>query len=240
METHGNPELSLEIGKCNDYPEREYTQASGSGGCLNNWLSKFIVSSFTHIAKGDTMNRKKIPEYNIWKGMRARCNSSCNKNVGSYQSVGIVVCERWNDFNLFLSDMGSRPSSKHSIDRIDNSKGYSPENCRWATQDVQCKNRGSFNKIFIYNGEAKVLKDWAKHFNIKYTTLYQRIYREGLNFEEAISKRNNKLGSFELNGVIKTLKEWSSDYNMPYKTVTDRVCGKKWSLIDALSKPIKR
>ena len=44
METHGNPELSLEIGKCNDYPEREYTQASGSGGCLNNWLSKFIVS----------------------------------------------------------------------------------------------------------------------------------------------------------------------------------------------------
>ena len=103
-------------------------------------------------------NRKEIPEYHTWKNMRARCNAPCNKENGNYQKNNIIVCERWNDFEKFYEDMGPRPSDKHSIDRIDNSKDYFPENCRWTNQTVQCSNRGDFNKIFIHNeiGRAHV------------------------------------------------------------------------------------
>lgn len=55
--------------------------------------------------------------------------------------------------------MGPKPTSNHSLDRIDNLGDYTPDNCRWATQSIQTKNRGSFNRIYTYQGKAKVLKD---------------------------------------------------------------------------------
>lgn len=125
--------------------------------------------------------------YRAWKAMKARCYAPCNINDGSYQKLGIKVCDRWiNSFDNFMDDMGKAPSSKHSLDRIENDKEYSPSNCRWALQDVQCKNRGSFNRNFSYNGEVKVLKDWAKYFDVKYTTLRHRILVQGMSFEEAL------------------------------------------------------
>ncbi len=127
-------------------------------------------------------------EYRAWKAMKARCYAPCNKDMGKYQALNIQVCNRWlNSFDNFMDDMGECPSKNHSLDRIDPSKNYSPENCRWTTWKTQSSNRGSFNKIFEYNGEIKILKDWARIFNIKYTTLYQRIYRSNMTFEQAIN-----------------------------------------------------
>lgn len=80
------------------------------------------------------------PEYNSWAGMRQRCNNPSNKDYGRYGGRGITVCERWNDFVLFLKDMGERPTTKHTIDRVDNDKGYSPKNCRWSTKKEQTHN----------------------------------------------------------------------------------------------------
>ena len=188
--------------------------------------------------KEANMRRKEVPEYNIWKGMRARCSSPCNAKTGNYQSNGISVCERWNDFRLFLDDMGNRPSEKHSIDRIDNSKGYSPENCRWATQSEQCKNRGSFNKIFTYDGKTMVLKDWARYFGIKYTTLFQRIYRKGLSFEEAISFSHDNNLYFDFRGKKLSLVELCKKYNIKHRVVYDRL-RRGWDLERALTEKIK-
>lgn len=81
------------------------------------------------------------PEYHVWQAMRRRCR---NKNCEDYQyygARGIDVCDRWNSFALFYADMGSRPSSGHSIDRIDVNKGYLPDNCRWATALEQRHNQ---------------------------------------------------------------------------------------------------
>lgn len=179
------------------------------------------------------MNKKTIKEYRAWKAMKARCNAPSAKK-GTYENI--EVCKRWKDsYDNFLEDMGKAPSKNHSLDRIDNSKGYMPENCRWATQDEQCKNRGSFNKVFVYNNKSMVLKDWAKHFNIKYTTLYNRIYRSGYTFEEAISFLKTRTYK-NFNG---TLKEIVSKFsNVKYQNVVDRL-HKGWTLERALTTPVK-
>jgi hypothetical protein len=78
--------------------------------------------------------------YNIWSDMIARCERVTHQRYSSYGGRGIAVCERWRDFANFYADMGDRPEGR-SLDRINNDRGYSPENCRWATPSQQMKNR---------------------------------------------------------------------------------------------------
>jgi hypothetical protein len=103
---------------------------------------------------GRVWNR--IPEYYSWTHMRQRCNNPKNARFNYYGARGITICERWNDFAVFLSDMGRKPTPKHSLDRIDVNGNYEPSNCRWATQDVQMQNtrRTSLS-------EDKVREIWA-------------------------------------------------------------------------------
>lgn len=116
-------------------------------------------------------------EHNIWKTMKQRCY---NQNLASYKRYGargIVMDNLWkNSFSNFIKDMGYRPSSKHSIERIDNNKGYSKSNCKWATMKEQCGNRR--NSVFItLNGETKRMSEWCEYFCIKLSTVYSRINR---------------------------------------------------------------
>lgn len=79
--------------------------------------------------------------YSIWCGIKRRCRSKNCKAYNHYGALGIDVCEKWFDsFVAFYEDMGPKPSPKHSIDRIDTSKGYYKENCRWATPVEQSAN----------------------------------------------------------------------------------------------------
>lgn len=131
------------------------------------------------------MNKKTMKEYRIWRGMKARCYAP-SSTKGYYKQFGIKVCDRWlHDFDAFLSDMGRIPSDEYSIERIDVRGDYCPENCKWIPMRDQPKNRSS-SRFFTYNGMTKCLKDWARYFGIKYTTLYQRIVRNNKPFEIAI------------------------------------------------------
>lgn len=87
-------------------------------------------------------NETRSAEYNIWHHMRRRCSNPKDKRWAQYGGRGISVCERWlQSYNNFLADMGRRPSTTHSIDRIDPDGNYEPTNCRWALPIVQVNNR---------------------------------------------------------------------------------------------------
>jgi hypothetical protein len=108
--------------------------------------------------------------------MKSRCFNQNTPEWKSYGGRGIGVCERWLKFGNFLADMGERPTA-HSIDRIDNNSGYTPENCRWATRVQQANNKRS-NINIAYQGVTKSLGQWAARLGINYGTLWTR-YRAG-------------------------------------------------------------
>lgn len=97
-------------------------------------------------------NNKKTPEYRAWYSMKTRCYNSNIKRYADYGGRGIRVCERWlSSYENFLEDMGRKPSSQHSLDRIDNNLNYEPSNCRWATHSEQNNNKRQYKKRNKFN-----------------------------------------------------------------------------------------
>lgn len=125
------------------------------------------------------------PEYSVWVAMIQRCTNPNNKEFENYGDRGISVCERWvNSFSNFIKDMGERPTHRHSIERVDNNTGYSPENCAWATMTEQSKNKRT--TIFCtINGVKKPLVDWAREYCIDPGLIRDR-KRRGWSDEQAV------------------------------------------------------
>lgn len=112
-----------------------------------------------------------------WKGMRKRCCSWNRHNAKNYHDKGIAVCERWTKcYWCFADDMGPRPTPNHTIERIKNEIGYSPENCRWATRTEQNQNQGK-NVILILNGERVVMAEAARRIGGGQKTLAEAVER---------------------------------------------------------------
>ena len=140
-----------------------------------------------------THGMSKTTEYHSWASMVSRCRCNRNTDYHLYGGRGIAVCERWIDsFENFISDMGMKPSKKHSIDRIDNNAGYSKENCRWATPAMQSRNKRN-NRIIEFNGERKVIADWASDLGINFASLLERMEKWPLH--RALTQPKRKVGT---------------------------------------------
>lgn len=121
-----------------------------------------------------THGLSKSATYKIWDGMKQRCTNPKFNGFENYGGRGITVCYRWlNSFENFLSDMGPRPIGM-SIERKDNSLGYSPENCVWATPKEQLNNTRA-NHFIEYDGRTLTLMQWSEKTGIPYRALQKRI-----------------------------------------------------------------
>jgi len=133
----------------------------------------------------DMHGKSSWPECKVWRGMKSRCNDKDNPNFVYYGGRGISVCKSWQrSFENFINDMGRRPSSDYSIDRIDNDGNYEPNNCRWATAAVQANNRRN-SRILTFDGKSLNVKQWAKTTEISYYEILRRL-NEGWPVEQAL------------------------------------------------------
>jgi hypothetical protein len=117
------------------------------------------------------------PLHSIWRKMKLRCYSQKCDHYYLYGGRGITVCGRWlgpDGYQNFERDMGSRPSIKHSIDRIDTNGNYEPLNCKWSTAGEQMRNRRN-NVLITIGDETKCLKDWSLSSRVNSKTLEKRV-----------------------------------------------------------------
>lgn len=112
-----------------------------------------------------------------------------NKDYRYYGGRGIEICDRWNDFWNFVADMGYKPDG-YTLDRIEGDKGYSPENCRWATRKEQTINRSQTIRI-SYNGTEQTILEWSEELGLSEKTIYFR-FRRGWDTDDILTKPQRK------------------------------------------------
>lgn len=120
----------------------------------------------------------KTPEYGVWAGMKGRCRDKNHNQYYDYGGRGIRVCERWQkSFFAFYTDMGPRPTPKHQLDRKDNDKGYTPDNCRWATRREQNFNKRNtvmtlerIEDLACHVAAGGSIRKWSKTHGISHIT----------------------------------------------------------------------
>ena len=124
-----------------------------------------------------THGMSKTSLYKSWQAMKRRCDNPDNLHEKYYKNKGITYCEEWKKFENFRDwALENGWSEGLTIERKDNSKGYNPDNCCWATMSEQARNKTSIHYITI-DGETKNITDWCKEYGIKWTTFYTRLKR---------------------------------------------------------------
>lgn len=198
-----------------------------------------------HTTHGNSSRAGNTPTYDTWKAMNARCASDNPSTHKHYKGRGITVCERWTGpegFKNFLEDMGERPTPVHTLDRKENDKGYYKDNCRWATQQEQQRNKRE-QKLYTHNGKTQCATAWAEELGMIPNVLHERL-RRGWGFEVAISRPvglprgtaptagNKRLLTH--NGRTMTVREWADEMGVRPEVLRGRL-EKGWSVEDTLT-----
>lgn len=143
------------------------------------WTIEYLGRT-TH---GETKTRL----HKIWEAMLTRCEYENHIHYANYGGRGISVCEAWHDYVAFRDwSLQNGYADNLSIDRLDNDKGYAPDNCRWATVKEQQNNKRS-NRLVTWNGATKTITEWSEITGIKKTTIKERL-NHGWSVEDTLTK----------------------------------------------------
>jgi hypothetical protein len=158
-----------------------------SCGCFNREQKRAIC-----VERNTTHGMSDTPVYHVWVNMLTRCYNKSSKGYRTYGAKGIRVCKRWrHNFAAFLEDLGEPPTTKHTIERINTSLGYRPNNCRWATMKEQQNNRTN-NHAVTFNGRTQNLGEWADQYGLPKSTLLNRLGILGWSIEKALTTPKRK------------------------------------------------
>lgn len=145
---------------------------------IKNGLRKYCSSSCgwaSHRRTGPKPPRNRPPERQAWDNLKSRCLNPAHPGYHRYGGRGITICDAWkNSYETFLADVGLRPSPAHSIDRIDNNRGYEPGNCRWSTRSEQGRNKRA-NHLLTFNGVTDCVAGWADRLGVTAKLLAGRL-----------------------------------------------------------------
>ena len=161
--------------------------------------------------------------YQTWLSMKARCLNPSHQSYARYGGRGVTVCEKWvNSFESFYRDVGDPPSLKHTLDRIDNDRGYEPSNVRWATRKEQSNNI-STNVWVEYDGKRMTWAQWADYLDVPYSLLMARV-RKRRPIEEILKPRQNRKYSepITFDGKSMPLRDWAKVTGIKYQTLYAR------------------
>lgn len=193
--------------------------SSTSCGCLRS-------------SKITTHGKSKSKIYKVWCGMLQRCNNKKNSYYKNYGGRGIVVCDSWSDFSVFY-DWAIKNGYKYglTIERVDNNKGYCPDNCVFITKSEQSKNRRANYSVNI-DGSVMCLYDACKHIDVDYSLVQNRIKNLGWDVDKALytkSKSPTRCHAtvLEYNGMSLNIREWSDYLKIPYKSLYGKLSRSK-------------
>ncbi len=116
----------------------------------------------------------RTPIYNVWSSIKERCDTPSTTSYFRYGGRGITYDAKWKTFEGFLEDMRDGYKSGLSIERVDNGKGYTKSNCRWATWEEQCNNRRT-SRFLEYKGRKQTVSQWSKEIGVHSRTIRARI-----------------------------------------------------------------
>lgn len=182
-------------------------------------MKEYIRSQNKHLTHDSESQRKRSikhgyyyePWYRNYRTMMDRCYCKKTGNYHQYGALGVTVCKEWHDINNFkkwVDESGFEPGL--TLDRIDNTKGYSPDNCRWATMKQQTNNRK--NTLFLtYKRRKMALTDWSDKIGINPSTLRDRIKKRGWSVERAIEEPVRRKNGGNACGALLDGKETDHD-----------------------------
>ena len=179
----------------------------------------------------------------IYLGMKYRCCNQNDKRYKNYGGKGITVCKEWLSSELtgdtsrstkgWISFRNWAISNGYSdnltLDRIDNKRGYSPQNCRWVNMKTQQNNRSN-NHLITYNGKTQTLAQWCDELKLNRQSMTSRIVTMGWSVERAFTEDIKKHKLISFNGKEQTLADWCSELNLNYARVYARMYKLHWSV----------
>lgn len=186
-----------------------------------------------------THGQSSSPTYRAWRDMQNRCYRKNTTRYADYGGRGIKVYRAWRGpggFEKFLAHVGERPSSKHSLDRKENDKGYVPGNVRWVIRTEQMRNTRR-TILLSFRGLRKSLRVWCEDVGLSFPLVYQRIYVRGWPLAKALTTPNlhdEKLDAAKVERIRAQRKcgmsvaQLAKGYSVAKSTIYDACSGRTW------------